>query len=123
MDVARSARLPPSDPLPSQRALHREAQPAALVPQRLPWLLCHREAISRCLPGDSVLTSASQMEKVIQSRMRRYSTAGVLQIPVSRLPSLCVAVGFALQVANGNLPKSTAVLHSNRNIYTDFRKS
>lgn len=89
MDVARSARLPPSDPLPSQRALHREAQPAALVPQRLPWLLCHREAISRCLPGDSMLTSASQTEKVIQSRMRRYSTAGVLQIPVSRLPSLC----------------------------------
>lgn len=62
MDVARSAILPPSDPLLSQCALHREAQPAVLVLQWLRWLLCHQEAIRCCLPGDSVLTSASQAE-------------------------------------------------------------
>lgn len=61
MDVGRSVVLL-SDPLASQGAPRREAQPAALVLQQLRWLLCHQEAVSCCLPGDRVLISALQAE-------------------------------------------------------------
>lgn len=61
MDVGRSAVLL-SDSLALQGALRRETQPAALLLQQLRRLLCHQEAISCGLPGDSVLTSALQAE-------------------------------------------------------------
>lgn len=53
MDLARSAILPPSGPLPLQCALPRQAHPAAPVLQQLPWLQCHQ---------GQLLTSALQAE-------------------------------------------------------------
>lgn len=102
--------------------LHCEAQPAASVLPQLRRLLCHQEAISCCLPGDSAnkcLTgrkcwSRAECRDTAQLVSHRYQSPNC---------SPCFALGFTLQVANNHCPRSTAVVHSNRNVYTDFRKS